>query len=181
DGQAWHTRGRRRGGGRRVGFGADNPDAPQAEGRGGGGEEDQAGPVRSGCRGGRGEGVQAEGEGVEWHLEQVHHGKKTQRLWLIDTLTTVSSDTRGRLLSSDVTFDSDRCLVIKSLSPRFEDQMGEEVKNYDALTGMEDERAAEVKAEGTAPSIPSSSMAIDISLPLGQMKPRIVSALLPSS
>ncbi|RWW34316.1 hypothetical protein GW17_00000913 [Ensete ventricosum] len=62
-----------------------------------------------------------------------------------------------------------------------EDQMGEEVKNYDALTGMEDERAAEVKAEGTAPSIPSSSMAIDISLPLDQMKPRIVSALLPSS
>ncbi|CAL9047399.1 probable ethanolamine kinase [Musa acuminata AAA Group] len=52
--------------------------------------------------------------------------------------------------------------------------MGEEVKNYDALTGMKDERAAEKKAEGAAPSIPSSSMAIDISLPLDQMKPRIV-------
>lgn len=59
--------------------------------------------------------------------------------------------------------------------------MGEEVKNYDALTGMEDERAAEKKAEGAAPSIPSSSMSIDISLPLDQMKPRIVSALLPPS
>ncbi|CAL9748710.1 unnamed protein product, partial [Musa acuminata subsp. burmannicoides] len=79
DGQAGHWRGRRRGGGRGVGFGADNPDAPEAEGGGGGGEEDQAGPVRSGCCRGRGEGVEAEGDGVEWHLEQVHHGKKRKR------------------------------------------------------------------------------------------------------
>ncbi|URD91668.1 hypothetical protein MUK42_18891 [Musa troglodytarum] len=81
DGQAGHGRGRRRGGGGGVGFGADSPDAPEAEGGGGGGggEEDQAGPVRSGCRRGRGEGVEAEGEGVEWHLEQVHHGKKRKR------------------------------------------------------------------------------------------------------
>ncbi|RZR78568.1 hypothetical protein BHM03_00003987 [Ensete ventricosum] len=216
DGQAWHRRGRRRGGGRRVGFGADNPDAPQAEGRGGArrtrqAQSDLAAAAAAGreyrrkarassgtsrrsiterrlsdCGGLGGVYVYREGSGDEfwavgWERDRGGRCRKNRRRcrgryshdgFILYTWTATIVRCHVRLRS---------LFGVQISSPRFEDQMGEEVKNYDALTGMEDERAAEVKAEGTAPSIPSSSMRIDISLPLDQMKPRIVSALLPSS